>query len=97
MKDEIVKVIAEYFENETNLVNPGDNRIVVDFGVKNPGYFTHAKFCQEIAAEITEKLLPIIGKKDFPHNELFDHMAKEHGLTLIQGELGDIIHIAREK
>ena len=32
--------------------------------------------------------------KDYPY-ELFDHMANEHGLTLTNTELGDIIHVAR--
>jgi len=97
MKDQIAKVIAEYLEDETSLVNPGDNRIVVDFGSKNMAHFTHAGFCQEIAAEIAGKLLPVVGEKNYPLSELFDHMANEHELTLTNPELGDIIHIARGK
>ena len=35
--------------------------------------------------------------KDYPYSELFDHMANEHGLTLTNTELGDIIHVARSE
>ena len=33
--------------------------------------------------------------KDYPYTELFDHMANEHGLTLTNTELGDIIHVVK--
>jgi len=55
--------------------------------------------CQEIATEITADIAPHLEAgaepKDYPYSELFDHMANEHGLTLTNTELGDIIHIAR--
>ena len=97
MKQEIIKIIAEYLEAESREVYSGENGITLDFGVKTPGHYTHAGFCQEIAAEIAEKLLPVVGQKDLPLSELFDHMANEHDLTLTDTELGDIIHIARGK
>jgi hypothetical protein len=43
------------------------------------------------------KVSEVVGEKDYPYSELFDHMANEHGLTLTDTELGDIIHIARGK
>jgi len=52
--------------------------------------------CQEIAAEITAAIAPHLeAVADLPYSELFDHMANEHGLTLTNTELGDIIHVAR--
>jgi uncharacterized protein (DUF2164 family) len=63
MKYKLIKVIAEYLEDETSIVNPGDNRIVVDFGSKNMAHFTHAGFCQEIATEIAEKVLAVVEQK----------------------------------
>jgi hypothetical protein len=97
MKDKLIKIIAEYLETETIVAGVPGEKVVEFGGVLNQGHFTHGGFCQEVAAEIAEKLLPIVGEKDLPYDELFDHMANEHGLTLIQGELGDIIHIARGK
>lgn len=79
MKDELIKIIAEYLERNTLISCVSGDECRYEFA----------------ASEIAEKLLPIVGEKDFPYDELFDHMANEHGLTLIQGELGDIIHIAR--
>jgi len=40
--------------------------------------------------------LESVKPKDFPYTELFDHMANEHGLTLTNTELGDIVRIARK-
>lgn len=79
MKDELIKIIAEYLERNTLISCVSGDECRYEFA----------------ASEIAEKLLPIVGEKDLPYDELFDHMANEHGLTLIQGELGDIIHIAR--
>lgn len=45
--------------------------------------------------EWLERKVLLVEPKDFPYSELFDHMANEHGLTLTNTELGDIIHIAR--
>ena len=77
MKDELIKVIAEYLEQEILLGKEVSNATI------------------HIATQITEKILPIVGEKDYPYNELFNHMANEHNLTLTDTELGDIIHIAR--
>jgi hypothetical protein len=49
----------------------------------------------ELAEKIYAAIAPILQPKDFPYSKLFDHMANEHDLTLTQGQLGDIIHIAR--
>ena len=51
---------------------------------------------QKIAAEIAAAIAPLVEAKDYPYPELFDHMANEHGLTLTNTELGDIIHVARK-
>jgi hypothetical protein len=53
------------------------------------GVFTKDEFIKEMRR--------IDCEKDYPYPVLFDHMANEHGLTLTNTELGDIIHIAREK
>jgi hypothetical protein len=95
MKDELIKIIAKYLKTETIVAGVPGEKVVEFGGVLNQGHFTHAGFCQEVAAEIAKKLLPIVGEKDLPYDELFDHMANVYGLMLIQGELGDIIHIAR--
>lgn len=79
MKDELIKVIAEYLEQEILLGKEVSTATI------------------HIATQITEKILPIVGEKDYPYNELFNHMANEHNLTLTDTELGDIIHIARGK
>jgi hypothetical protein len=91
MKDELIKVIAEYLEENTVAVQ---DATIWHLQFKKE---IDKMFLSKIAAEIAEKLLQIVGEKDLPYNELFDHMSNEHGLTLIQGQLGDIIHIARGK
>ena len=53
--------------------------------------------CTSIAASIAAAIAPHLEEPDFPFSKLFDHMSNEHGLTLLDGELGDIIHIARGK
>lgn len=97
MKDELIKVIAEYLENQTSIrySQPQAFNYLEFTDYVNTITKTHSEVCQEIAAEIAEKVLAVVGEKDLPYDQLFDHMANEHGLTLIQGELGDIIHIAR--
>lgn len=89
MKDQIVKIIAEYLEENTVSVK---DATIWHLQFKEE---IDKMFLSKIAAEIAENLLPIVGEKDLPYDKLFDHMSNEHGLTLIQGELGDIIHIAR--
>jgi hypothetical protein len=81
MKDQIIAIIKEIFS---------------ELPINDNGQ-TCTYFPDEVAVKIAENLLPIVGEKDFPYSKLFDHMANEHGLTLIQGQLGDIIHIARGK
>jgi len=88
MKDEIAKIIAEYLNNKTQLKT-------TDYGRFREFNIDWQIPVSVIAAEIAEKLLPIVGEKDLPLSELFDHMANEHDLTLTNTELGDIIHIAR--
>lgn len=64
MKQEIVNAIAAYLESETN-VKYGHLRLPerVEFGGSlNPGHFTHARFCQEIAQEIAAKIDPLLSK-----------------------------------
>jgi hypothetical protein len=95
MKDLIIAEIAAYLEAETYVVRREETRRVEFGGAINPGHFTHSGFCREIAAEIEKKISHIVYPKDFPYDKLFDHMAAEHGLTLTNTELGDIIHIAR--
>lgn len=92
MKDKIIAAIAEQLDKLTVF---SDDFRKIRFEKKLGARTGKDEYCQEVASEIAEKLLPIVGEKDFPYDELFDHMANEHGLTLIQGELGDIIHIAR--
>lgn len=94
--DKIIAAIAAYLEEET-APSPREDRLAVEFGgVINRGHFTHAGFCQEIATEIAAAIAPLVEAKDYPYPELFDHMANEHGLTLTNTELGDIIHVARK-
>lgn len=96
MKKELIKVIAEYLGSETKPISKR-GEYFVEFETPVKSGKTRHDYCQEIAAEITEKVLPILGEKDYPLKELFDHMANEHGLTLLDTELDDIIHIARGK
>ena len=62
MKQEIVNAIAAYLEQETELFDIVKSRILIDFGVPNRAYFTHAGFCQEIAQEIAAKIDPLLPK-----------------------------------
>lgn len=98
MQEKIIASIAAYLERETKVTGFRNDRHRVEFGGSiNHGHFTHAGFCQEIATEIAAAIAPLVEAKDYPHSELFDHMANEHGLTLLDTELDDIIHIARGK
>ena len=54
-------------------------------------------FSLELTNEIAAAIAPLVEPKDYPYNELFDHMANEHGLTLTNTELGDIIHVVKSK
>ena len=67
MKDELIKVIAEYLEAETIHQNGLGRGEWIEFGGKlNPAGITHAGFCQEIAAEIAGKVLEVVEKKTSP-------------------------------
>jgi len=63
VKDELIKIIAEYLESETNLIDLGNQMWVQFGGALNSGHFTHAGFCQEIAAEIAGKVLAVMEQK----------------------------------
>ena len=67
--------------------------------IENEDGFSFGTDLSEVAAEIAAAIAPHLEAgaepKDYPYSELFDHMANEHGLTLTNTELGDIIHIAR--
>jgi hypothetical protein len=123
MKDEIVKIIAEYLESNNldsfqkihaNRIHSKFTQGQIDYYKSPPNQWPDdcvaltsrredikfhdnetKQIIDQIAAEIAEKLLPIVNEKGFPYNELFDHMANEHGLAMTNTELGDIIHIAR--
>ena len=99
MQKEIIAAIAAYLEQETDVQCGEYGRAErVEFGgTLNPAGFTHSGFCQEIAAEIAAAIAPLVQLKDYPYDKLFDHMANEHGLTLTNTELGDIIHVVRCK
>jgi hypothetical protein len=90
MKDELIKVIADYL-GSVMTYNNSLTRIRFERACVNGA----AEFIRQEAAQIAGKVLAIVGEKDFPYAELFDHMANEHGLTLTNTDLGDIIHIAR--
>lgn len=68
MKQEIVNAIAAYLEQETELFDIVKSRILIDFGVPNRAYFTHAGFCQEIAQEIAAKIDPLLPKENDSSN-----------------------------
>lgn len=95
--EKIIQAIAEYLERKTIQVwTPSGEKMAF---VKPTEYseFSERKFCQEIAEEIAAAIAPHMEEPDFPLSKLFDHMSNEHGLTLLDTELGDIIHIARCK
>ena len=57
-QEKIIQAIAAYMEKESREIYSGENGITLDFGTKNPGHFTHAGFCQEIAREIAAAIAP---------------------------------------
>ena len=65
--------------------------------IENEDGFSFGTDLSEVAAEIAAAIAPHLEEPDFPLSKLFDHMSNEHGLTLLDTELGDIIHIARCK
>ena len=65
--------------------------------IENEDGFSFGTDLSEVAAEIAAAIAPHLEEPDFPFSKLFDHMSNEHGLTLLDTELDDIIHIARGK
>ena len=92
MQDKIIAAISAYLEKETVIATKLVGGETTRHFMSNP-----AKLCQEIAAEIAAAIAPLVEEPDFPLSKLFDHMLSEHGLTLLDTELDDIIHIARGK
>jgi hypothetical protein len=90
MKNKIIKAIAEYLEQKTIWVFNYDDSLR-EIYANWP--------CEQsvIAKEIADAISPHMEESDFPFSKLFDHMSNEHGLTLTNTELGDIINIARGK
>lgn len=86
MQDKIIAAIEAYLDKVTT---KDSNSFLNQFTLGH----TSKIHATEIAAAIS----PLVEEKDFPFDKLFDHMANEHGLTLTNTELGDIIHIARCK
>jgi DNA mismatch repair ATPase MutS len=65
MKQEIVNAIAAYLEQETKVTGFRNNRHRIEFGgTLNRAHFTHAGFCQEIAAEIADEIEPLLPKEN---------------------------------
>ena len=94
MQDKIIAAIAAYLEMETGF---SEDYRKVTFAKRLPAKMGKDEFCKNRAAEIATAIAPLVEAKDYPYNELFNHMANEHGLTLTNTYLGDIIHIARGK
>ena len=93
MKDQIAKIITDYL-NKIEVPKEKWDGTVGFFPAEWP-----LPTCT-IADEIAEKLAAAIAPHleagvDLPYSELFGHMSNEHGLTLTNTELGDIIHVAR--
>jgi hypothetical protein len=65
--------------------------------IENEDGFSFGTDLSEVATEIAAAIAPHLEEPDFPFSKLFDHMSNEHGLTLLDTELDDIIHIARGK
>lgn len=101
MKDQqarIAAAIAAYLEENTFLNDSDIYAPEITFGiVKEYPTPTHTECCKELADQIAAAIAPHLEEPDFPFSKLFDHMSNEHGLTLLDTELDDIIHIARGK
>lgn len=97
MQDKIISAIAAYLEKNTEHIwHSQCERMAFSKPCEYP-IFSEQSFLRARATEIAAAIAPLVGAKDYPYNELFDHMVNEHGLTLTNTELGDIIHIARCK
>lgn len=60
MQDKIIAAIAAYLEKETIHDYISEHECVKFGGVINTAHFTHAGFCQEIAAEIAAAIAPLV-------------------------------------
>ena len=101
-QEKIIQAIAAYLEGETyfseTLIKDQKTRQFMRINVMQ----SHPDFCREIAEKLAAAIAPHMESgagttepKDYPYSELFDHMANEHGLTLTNTELGDIIHVVK--
>ena len=94
MKDQIVKIIADYL-NKVEVPKEKWDGTVGFFPAEWP--LPTCTIADEIAEKLAAAIAPHLEEPDFPFSKLFDHMSNEHGLTLLDTELDDIIHIARGK
>ena len=58
MKKQLIKIIAEYLEKETNVTAEYGSQRIEFGGVLNQGHFTHAGFCKEVAEELAAAIAP---------------------------------------
>ena len=91
-QEKIIQAIAAYLEENTIAVQ--DATVWHLQFKKEIDKLFLTKTAHALAAAIATHLEAGAG---YPYSELFDHMANEHGLTLTNTELGDIIHVARCK
>lgn len=97
-QEKIAQAIAAYLEKNTEHIwHSQGERMAFNKPCEYP-VFSEQSFLQAIAAELAAAIAPHLeAGADFPYDKLFDHMANEHGLTLTNTELGDIIHVARSE
>lgn len=98
-KEKIIKIIADYL-NKVEVPKEKWDGTVGFFPAEwpLPTCTIADEIAEKLAAAIAPHLEYVTGaqEQDYPYSELFDHMANEHGLTLTDTELGDIIHVARK-
>ena len=84
MKDELIKVIAEYLESETiHIWHSAGEKMAFLKPTEYPE-FSEQKFCQEIAAEIAEKVLAVVmqtGWEDAPEWARYRTVDKDRNVT----------------
>ena len=91
-QEKIIQAIAEYL-GKVMTYNNSLTKIQFERTCVNGA----AEFIEQEAKQIAAAIAPHLEEPDFPFSKLFDHMSNEHGLTLLDTELDDIIHIARGK
>lgn len=99
MKDKIIAAIESYLVQETHLSSKHGETFVQFMHPIKIGY-NRAEYCQEISAEIAEKITEVMQPKQMPSSgdpmfDLWKHMSGEHGLTLLETELFDIVELAK--